>query len=184
MNIINLPLEEIVIADYDAVILDKQDVNQTMVQLKNFGLVEPALINVAKKRRNTLIFGHRYIEAARKLGYATYPCATVDLSLKEEKQLAVRMRKNTGRYDIPKLLKEFSSQELAEIGWNDQEIEAMSASITGQPVSGKSKVAYFYDLVFDTKQQVDEFRTKLSNITSQVRRTEQVKDLLNFLDGN
>tara|TARA_R110000824_G_scaffold9123_1_gene41096 strand:- start:1498 stop:2052 length:555 start_codon:yes stop_codon:yes gene_type:complete len=91
--------------------------------IKEFGLIEPIIININKKRKNIIISGHQRIKTCLTLDMKTVPCIEVDLNLKKEKELNIRMNKNGGRFDKDLLTQYFNYDDLIKYGFESYEIE-------------------------------------------------------------
>ncbi|MFH1171914.1 MAG: DNA methyltransferase [bacterium] len=100
-----------------------EQLGQLKESIKRFGLVDPIIVNSAPKRRNVVIGGHMRLKAAKELGYKEIPCVFVNIpDLGKEKELNVRLNKNTGAFDLS-LLAKFDESFLANIGFNSEELD-------------------------------------------------------------
>ncbi len=98
---------------------EEKDLNKS---IEEFGAVIPLVSNIGK-RKNILIGGHQ-----RKKLYTKQGIVEVDvmipnreLSLDEEKELNLRLNKNTGHFD-QEMLREFGLAMLTEVGFNSLEV--------------------------------------------------------------
>jgi ParB-like chromosome segregation protein Spo0J len=90
--------------------------------LQRFGFVEPVVVN---KKNNTLVGGHQRVECAIELGIKQIPVNYVDLTLKQEKELNIRLNKNKAVWDVKILSAEFKQDELLSWGFEQDEIETL-----------------------------------------------------------
>lgn len=91
--------------------------------IKRFGMVQPLLVNKAKGRENVVIGGHFRLKVAKDLGYKTVPVIFVNIpSVEKEKELNLRLNKNTGEFDM-ELLKEFDIDLLLDVGFDDIDLQ-------------------------------------------------------------
>lgn len=91
--------------------------------IKNFGLVDPILVNGAEARINIVIGGHFRLKIAKDLGYTKVPVVYIDLPDEaKEKELNIRLNKNLGDWDYD-LLAEFDQSFLVEVGFTSEELD-------------------------------------------------------------
>ncbi|HMR55471.1 MAG TPA: ParB N-terminal domain-containing protein, partial [Candidatus Doudnabacteria bacterium] len=105
--------------------------DEAMAQLKEsierFGLVDPIVVNGAPKRKNIVIGGHFRLKAAKELGYKEMPVVYVNLpDIQKEKELNIRLNKNTGEWDWV-LLEKFSEDFLVDVGFSTEELDEIFA---------------------------------------------------------
>lgn len=95
--------------------------------IERFDVVDPLIVNGAAKRKNIVIGGHMRLKAFRELGMKTAPVVYVDIpDLAKEKELNVRLNKNTGEFDWEKLA-DFGESILADIGFSSEELDDIFA---------------------------------------------------------
>jgi len=87
--------------------------------ISRFGLVDPLIVNIHKDRKNILVGGHQRLKIANELGFKTVACVEVDLNPDQEKELNIRLNKNTGQWDWDALANYFDVGELTEWGFTD-----------------------------------------------------------------
>lgn len=109
-------------ADYNPRELTKKQYNDLKTSLEEFGIVEPVLININKDRENIVIGGHQRLKIWEELGNKTIPCIELDLILKKEKELNVRLNKNGGQWDWDLLANNFDNGDLIDWGFDPNEI--------------------------------------------------------------
>ncbi|MDE1924934.1 MAG: DNA modification methylase [Patescibacteria group bacterium] len=99
-------------------------------QLKNladsiarFGAVDPLIVNRAPERENIVIGGHMRLAALKKLGRTEAPVVYVNIpDENKERELNLRLNRNTGEWDIP-LLAEFDESLLLSVGFTSEELD-------------------------------------------------------------
>lgn len=91
--------------------------------IKEFGAVVPVVLNT-DSRENTIIGGEQRITIYADLGYKEVECMipSRELSLAEERELNLRLNKNTGSWS-EEMLKAFDLEELLNVGFNDDELQ-------------------------------------------------------------
>ncbi len=118
-----MPIDELIPADYNPRGMTEQDRRDIMASLKTFGFVDPVIVNRNPERMNIIVGGHQRCRVAKEeLGITEVPCVWVNLTLEEEKELNVRLNKNTGRWDIDKLQQFFTKEWLVNVGFKEQEL--------------------------------------------------------------
>jgi DNA modification methylase len=99
---------------------EKRDLEKS---IKEFGTVVPVIINIGS-RASVIIGGEQRVRIYADLGIETIECMVPsrELSLNEEKELNLRLNKNTGSWD-ENLLKEFDMDMLLGVGFGDEELQ-------------------------------------------------------------
>ena len=101
---------------------DKKSAEQLKESIQKFGLVDPIICNIAKGRENVVIGGHFRLEIAKELNMTTVPVVYVNIpDEKREKELNLRLNRNTGDWDFEKL-KDFDLDVLTDIGFDSNEL--------------------------------------------------------------
>ncbi len=122
---VEVPINELVPADYNPRKHDETATEQLKQSIQRFGLVDPIIVNSAPSRKNIIIGGHFRWEAAKELGFETVPVVFVDIpDLDKEKELNLRLNKNTGEFDW-NLLAKFDESLLSEIGFSSDELDSI-----------------------------------------------------------
>ena len=87
--------------------------------VKKFGLVDPIIVN----KDNTVIGGHQRLKICKDLKYVEVDCVMLDLSKEEERELNIRLNKNTGDFDMDILANEFDIEELTDWGFKHIDLD-------------------------------------------------------------
>src|SRR3989344_5813868 len=96
---------------------------QLAQSIKNFGLVDPLVINSAPGRENLIIGGNFRFMVAKQLGYEEVPVVFISVPDEDkELELLVRLNKNVGEFDWAALA-EFGEQMLADTGFSSEELD-------------------------------------------------------------
>jgi DNA modification methylase len=123
INIVEVPINELKASDYNPRKHSKEQADQLKESIKRFGLVDPAICNSAPNRMNIIIGGHFRAEMAKELGFQTMPVVYVNIpDIEKEKELNIRLNKNTGEFDLD-LLAQFDESFLADVGFDSEEID-------------------------------------------------------------
>lgn len=106
---------------------NKEAEDRLQESIKRFGLVDPLIVNGASNRMNILIGGHFRLEMAKKLGFTEVPVLYINIpDIKKEKELNIRLNKNTGEFDW-NLLADFGESFLSEVGFSSEELDNIFA---------------------------------------------------------
>lgn len=106
---------------------DKQSADQLKESITKFGLVDPIIVNEAPERKNIVIGGHFRLEVAKEMGFETIPVVYVNIpDIEKEKELNLRLNKNTGEWDW-NLLADFDSTFLDSVGFTSEELDQIFA---------------------------------------------------------
>lgn len=112
----------LIAAEYNPRSLSDEQFETISDSLKRFGFVDPVLVNMHKDRKNIIIGGHQRVKVAKKLGYKEVPTVELKLTLDKEKELNIRLNKNTGEFDEDLLTEFFEVEELLDWGFNADEL--------------------------------------------------------------
>jgi len=118
MKIVERKITELIEADYNPRRLTETQYKQLKDSLSTFGIVDPILVNINEERKNIIIGGHQRTKVWSDLGNDTIPCVELNLTLEEEKELNVRLNKNTGEFDFDMLANHFDEDDLVDWGFN------------------------------------------------------------------
>lgn len=120
---VEVPINDLIPADYNPRKHDDVATEQLKQSIQRFGLVDPVIANSAPDRKNIIIGGHFRWEVAKELRYQTVPVVFVDIpDLEKEKELNLRLNKNTGEFDWD-LLAKFDESFLSNIGFSSDELD-------------------------------------------------------------
>jgi len=120
---VEVPINDLIPADYNPRKHDNAASEQLKQSILRFGLVDPVISNSSPERKNVIIGGHFRWEVAKELGYETVPVVYVDIpDLEKEKELNLRLNKNTGEFDWD-LLAKFDESFLSDVGFSTEELD-------------------------------------------------------------
>lgn len=123
IHIVEVPTTELRPSEYNPRKHSKEQSDQLKESIRRFGLVDPIIANSAEGRKGVVIGGHFRLEVTKELGYETVPVVYVKIpDIEKEKELNVRLNKNTGEFDLD-LLAEFDESFLADIGFDSEELD-------------------------------------------------------------
>lgn len=112
-------------AQYNPRTWDSVATKKLTKSVKRFGLVDPLIVNSSPERKNIVIGGHFRLEVAKKLSIDKVPVVYINIpDLKKEKELNLRLNRNTGSWDYD-LLKSFDTDILVDIGFDNTDIQSI-----------------------------------------------------------
>ena len=122
MNLIYYNPTELIAAEYNPRQLTKEQHKDLTDSIKRFGLVDPLIVNTHKERKNILVGGHQRLKIAQELNIKDIPCVEVELTPAKERELNIRLNKNSGEWDYDALANNFDVGELTEWGFTDENL--------------------------------------------------------------
>ena len=125
-------IDELIFAEYNPRQLTKDQYQGLKDSITRFGLVDPVIINKHKERDNIIVGGHQRVKIAKDLGYKEVPCVEVNLTPEKERELNIRLNKNTGEWDWDSLANYFDVSDLLEWGFTDDELQFEPELVEGR----------------------------------------------------
>ena len=116
-------LTELIKNEYNPRTLSESERGDLENSVKEFGTVVPIVLNVGS-RKNIIIGGEQRMKIYADLGLKEIKCMVPsrELTRKEERELNLRLNKNTGSWD-EELLREFDMDMLLGVGFGDEELQ-------------------------------------------------------------
>jgi ParB-like chromosome segregation protein Spo0J len=137
MQVIDIAIEELQLATYNPRQLTREQYNHLKESIERFGLVDPIIVNDNEARKNIVIGGHQRLQIAKDLGFTTVPVVYLNLDEPMERELNVRLNKNTGEWNMDILANEFPEALLTEIGFSDIELHGIPEEEPEPPAEKK-----------------------------------------------
>jgi DNA modification methylase len=118
-------LKDLIPADYNPRKMSSKEKKDIQKSIEQFGRVEPIILNTGT-RSNCVIGGHQRIKIYADLGITEVEAKipSRELSLNEEKELNLRLNKNSGSWDMEKLT-EMSVDLLLDVGFEDEDLNGI-----------------------------------------------------------
>lgn len=122
IKIVYVPVGALRPAEYNPRKISDDALAQLKESISRFQMIDPVIVNSAPKRNSIVIGGHMRLRAAKELGHKTVPVVYVNIpSLEKEKELNLRLNRNTGEWDFSKL-KAFDLKLLLDIGFDNSDL--------------------------------------------------------------
>ena len=122
-KIIQRDIDTLIFAEYNPRQLTKDQYKHLKDSISRFGLVDPIIVNKNKKRKNIIVGGHQRVKVAKDMKIETVPVLEVDLTYERERELNIRLNKNTGEWDMDNLANFFDMDELTDWGFDEKELQ-------------------------------------------------------------
>jgi len=153
MKIENVKLSELNEAKYNPRRLTKKQYEDLRKSLLKYGMVEPIIVN---KNNNNIVGGHQRAKIWSLLGNSSIPVYYIELSDKDEKELNIRLNKNSGEWDFDILSNEFQLDDLKGWGFSAQDLGVHNFNdlIEEKEEEEEKKTKTFkVSVIFDTEKE-------------------------------
>jgi len=123
LKIVYVPIESLRPSEYNPRKISKESMEQLKESLKKFEIVDPLIVNFAEGRNGVVIGGHMRLRAATELGLKEMPVVYLNIpDIEKEKELNIRLNKNTGEFDWD-LLAKLDEAFLSQVGFSSEELD-------------------------------------------------------------
>ena len=126
MKIEKIEINKLKPATYNPRQISTKQYNDLKKSLSKFSLVEPIVVN----KDMTVIGGHQRLKICKELKHKEIDCVVLDLSKEEERELNIRLNKNTGEFDMDILANEFDIDNLVDWGFKHIDLDINIDKIT------------------------------------------------------
>ena len=133
-KIIHREINTLIFAEYNPRQLTKDQYQNLKDSISRFGLVDPIIVNSNKDRKNIIVGGHQRVKVAKDMDIEYVPVLEVDLTYEKERDLNIRLNKNTGEWDMDILANNFDMEELIDFGFNDEDLKIFNEEHWKEPV--------------------------------------------------
>ena len=120
-KIIHRDINSMIFAEYNPRQLTKDQYKHLKDSISRFGLVDPIIVNSNKDRKNVIVGGHQRVRVAMDMEIEYVPVIEIDLTYEKERELNVRLNKNSGEWNFDMLANNFEIDEL--LGWGFENYE-------------------------------------------------------------
>ena len=158
MKIEKIKISELNPAEYNPRKMTNKQYEDLKESLEKFGLVDPIIIN----SDNTVVGGHQRLRIMRELGAELVPTVRVNLSKEDERELNIRLNKNTGEFDLDILANNFEVDELKDWGFKDIELGFNIDKIQND-LSDKIELQYKIEVDVTSEKEQEQLYNELTN---------------------
>jgi len=133
LKIINYAPSDLIMAEYNPRQLSTEQYRQLTDSMTRFGFVDPIIVNKHPDRDNIVVGGHQRLRVAMdkaeagEAGWDKVPCVEVKLNYDKERELNIRLNRNTGEWDYDALANYFDVENLTEWGFTDEDLQLFDA---------------------------------------------------------
>ena len=121
LEIVSVAIGDLKPSEYNPRKMSEKQEQDLTKSLKRFGCLDPLIVNSFPTREGVIIGGHQRFKIMKKLGYKEVPVVYTSLDEKKEKELNLRLNKNTGEFDFD-ILKGFETDLLLDVGFTQLEL--------------------------------------------------------------
>lgn len=165
IEIAYVDIKELKPADYNPRDITEKEYEDIEKSLKEFGFIDPVLVNSAENRKNIIIGGHQRVKIADDLDIKEIPVVYLNIpDEQKEKELNLRLNKNLGHWDWSKLA-QIQSDLLKGVGFEDWELEKFVVNVdeslpdlVGEGGEKKSQMTLMF-----TPEQLEEVNRAISS---------------------
>jgi len=182
MEIFNIDINDLSEAEYNPRNLTDKQKEDIKKSIEEFGFVNPLVVNAYPGRENILVGGHQRLKIAKELGHTTVPCMYVHVNEEREKELNIRLNKNTGEWDLETLAKEFDKTALRDWGFDDEETSVIFLNTVKTSMSGSASHDFDQEIV-DLKFEEDLLKEMVVIVFYSQERFKKYKQLREKHDG-
>jgi DNA modification methylase len=123
LKVVYVSVSDLKVASYNPRKWDDKAISDLKESIKRYGVVDPLLANSAENRKNIIIGGHFRLSVIKELGIMEVPVVYTDIpDVEKEKELNIRLNKNTGEFDWD-LLAKFDESFLSDVGFSSEDID-------------------------------------------------------------
>ena len=119
MNIEKIEINKLKAATYNPRQISTKQYKDLKESITKFGLVDPIIVN----KCYTIIGGHQRYKICKDLEYKDIGCIILDLNKEQERELNIRLNKNTGTFDMDILANEFDIDQLVDWGFKHIDLD-------------------------------------------------------------
>lgn len=117
-------ISELVSPDYNPRKASPKEEEDIKTSIREFGFLDPVIVNVHPERKNIMIGGNRRVKVYAEMGGKKVPCVEVSIGdIEREKELNLRLNKNTGSWDESKYKDNFSKELMMKVGFKESELK-------------------------------------------------------------
>ena len=139
-KIIHREIGSLIFAEYNPRQLTKDQYQNLKDSITRFGLVDPIIVNSNKDRKNIIVGGHQRVKVAKDMDIEYVPVLEVDLTYEKERELNIRLNKNTGEWDTDILANMFDIEELQDWGFDDIDLKIDDVKLDEEEKPKKDKM--------------------------------------------
>ena len=178
LKIIQVNPKRLKASEYNPRKMNEKQAEDLTKSIKEFGLVDPIIVNNHKDRENVVVGGHQRLKIASIMGLKTIPVVYVSLPLEKERELNLRLNRNLGEWDYD-MLANFNEGELLNVGFDSEELD----KIFDLDIEDDFNVETEYGKIEEPKTKLGDIY-KLGEHRLMCGDSTKKKDVEKLMDGN
>lgn len=123
IEIVYKPIDDLIDSEYNPKKCTPKEEHDIRNSVETFGIVDPLIVNTYPGRENIIVGGHQRKRIAKSMGFSEVPCVEVYLTPDREKELNLRLSKNTASIDEALLAVHFSKELLMTVGFKEDQLK-------------------------------------------------------------
>ena len=147
-------------ATYNPRQISTKQYNDLKASVKKFGLVDPIIVN----KDMTVIGGHQRLKICKDLKHIEIDCVVLDLSKEEERELNIRLNKNSGEFDMDILANEFDIDELVDWGFKHIDLDLNIDKIVDDNIDDSATITITEEDLIKAKELYNDLKEKGYNV--------------------
>ena len=147
-------------ATYNPRQISTKQYNDLKASVKKFGLVDPIIVN----KDMTVIGGHQRLKICKELKHIEIDCVVLDLSKEEERELNIRLNKNSGEFDMDILANEFDIDELVDWGFKHIDLDLNIDKIVDDNIDDSAIITITDEDLIKAKELYNDLKDKGYNV--------------------
>ena len=148
-------------ATYNPRQISTKQYNDLKASIKKFGLVDPIIVN---QNGNVVVGGHQRLKICKELKHIEIDCVVLDLSKEEERELNIRLNKNTGDFDMDILANEFDIDELVDWGFKHIDLDVNIDKIVDDNIDDSATITIKEEDLIKAKELYNDLKDKGYNV--------------------
>jgi ParB/RepB/Spo0J family partition protein len=158
MELEKIKIEKLEPATYNPRQISTKQYKDLKESITKFGIVDPLIVN---KNSYTIVGGHQRYKICKELGYKEIGCIILDLNTEQERELNIRLNKNTGDFDMDILANEFDIEELTDWGFKEIDL-GLNIDKIPDDLSDKLELQYKLEVDVTSEKEQEELYNELT----------------------
>jgi hypothetical protein len=116
-------IDELISPDYNPRKASAKEEEDIKTSIRKYGFIDPVIVNVHPDRKNIMVGGNRRVKVYKEMGGTEVPTVEVSIGdIEREKELNLRLNKNTGSWDESKYVGNFTKEMMLSVGFKESEL--------------------------------------------------------------
>ena len=160
MNIEKIEINKLKGSTYNPRQISTKQYKDLKESITKFGLVDPIIVN----KCYTIIGGHQRYKICKDLDYKDIGCIILDLNKDQERELNIRLNKNTGTFDMDILANEFDIDQLVDWGFKHIDLDLNIDKIVDDNIDDSAIITITEEDLIKAKELYNDLKEKGYNV--------------------